>query len=258
MGFGFQFTLLAVAKIAGHKASGFVQTVEFDIQSPVFLALECADLIFTIHHQTGSNTLDTAGRQTAAHLLPQQGRKLIANDTVQNSSGLLGIHQIIVDLTGLTDGLGDRFLGDGIEGDPVGLFLGQLQKLGQMPCDGLALTVRVRCQIYRFGRTGSSTQFIDQFFFSGYGNIFRRKIMLQIHTHGAFGQVTQMTHTGLDHIVIAQVFSNGFCLGGGFYNHKIGFFCHGSTPFLGSNSFFQRYTLAGKPGHNTLDLQHGQ
>jgi hypothetical protein len=70
--FIFQFPLLILAVIVGHKGAGLPDPIQRHIQRPVLLGNEGADLIFPVHHQTGGNTLDTAGGKTAADFLPQQ------------------------------------------------------------------------------------------------------------------------------------------------------------------------------------------
>ena len=112
----------------GHKGTGLAQTGKFHIQRPVFPGLECPDFILPIHHHAGGNGLDTACRQAPAHLLPQQRRKLVAHDPVQNPAGLLGIHQIIVNIPGMGNGLLDHLLGDLVESDTLSLFIGQAQQ----------------------------------------------------------------------------------------------------------------------------------
>ena len=106
-----------------------MQPVQRHIKAPVFLWLEGPDLLLPVHHHPGGNALDTPGGKPSANLFPQQGRELIAHDPVQNPAGLLGIHQVIVDIPGMLDGVLDHLLGDLVEGDPVGLLLRELQEL---------------------------------------------------------------------------------------------------------------------------------
>ena len=111
------------------------------------------------------------------------------------------------------NGLRDHLLGDLIEGHTVRLGITQTQKFLQVPGNRLALPVRVRCQIHGFGLIRSLFQFLDQILFSLHRDIVRIKTV-QIHTHRALWQITQVTHAGLDHIVRTQIFSNSLCLGG--------------------------------------------
>ena len=102
----------------------------------------------------------------------------------------------------------------------MGLGIAEPQQLLQMPGNGLALPVRVRCQIHGFCLSRCILQLFDQILFALNGDIVGIEIF-QIHTHGTLGQIPQVTHAGLDHIIRAQIFSNGLCLGGGLHNDQI-------------------------------------
>ena len=226
LSFTFQFPLLVLAPVTGNKGTGLFQQIQLYIQRPVFLRLESADLIFPIHHQSGSDGLHAACGQTAADFLPQQRGQLIAHDAVEDASCLLGIHQIIIDLTGMRDGFFDYLLGDLVKCHTPGFGIRQIQQFFQMPGNGLTLTVRVGCEIDGLRGSRSCLQFLDQVFLSLDRDIAGRKISLQIHTHGGFRQIPQMSHTCLDGIIGTQIFSNGLRLGGRLHNYKIGRFAH--------------------------------
>ena len=226
LGFVFQLPLLLLPPVVGDKAAGLPHAVQRHIQRPVFLGLEGTDFIFSVHHHPGGNRLHTTGGQATAHLLPQQRRKLIAHDTVENPAGLLGIHQIIVNVPGVLNGLPHHPLGNLVEGDPMSLFVGQVQQLLQMPGDGFALAVRVRCQIDGLHLIGGGTQLLNQLFLAPHGDIVRLKIMLQINAHFTLGQIPQVTHAGFYQVIRAKIFSDCLRLGGRLHNHKIGRLCH--------------------------------
>ena len=218
LGFVFQLPLFLLAVIVGHKAAGLSLAVQGHVQGPILPGLECTDFIFPVHHHPGGHGLDTSGGKAPAHLLPKQRGELVADNPVQNPPGLLGIHQVIVDIPGVLDGLPHHPLGNFIKGDPVGLLVREIQQLLQMPGDGLPLPVRVRCQIDGLHPCGILLQFLDQLFLAPDRDVVRLKVMLQIHAHFALGQVPQMAHAGLYQIVRAQVFSNGLRLGGRLHN----------------------------------------
>ena len=224
---GLQLRLLAAfAVIMGGKGDLLhVIAQEISVQRPVFLGLELLDLTVAVIHHAGGDRLDTAGGKTAAHLLPQQRAELIAHQTVQNAAGLLGIHQILVDLTGLADALLHHLLGDLVEGHALCLFLAQLQQVFQMPGNGFTLAVRVRCEIDDLRLVRRAAQIPDDLFLSLDGAVFRLKVVRDVHAKGAFGQVPQMTHAGLHRKALAQIFSDGFGLRGGLHDDQI-FICH--------------------------------
>ena len=78
----------------------------------VILTAEVLNLTLTLHYQTDSHTLHTTGTQSGLNLTPQHGAELKAYDTVQYTTGLLGINQIQIYLTGIFYSLQDGRLGN--------------------------------------------------------------------------------------------------------------------------------------------------
>ena len=123
-----QLRLFPLAVIVGLEAAqirGDPRQVGGD--GPVLLGLEGADLLLPLHHQPGGHRLDPSGGQAPADLLPQQRGELVAHDAVQYPPSLLGIHQVLVDLPGVGDGISHHLAGDLIEGDSAGLILRHVQ-----------------------------------------------------------------------------------------------------------------------------------
>ena len=101
-----------------------------------------------------------------------------------------------------------------IEGHPLGFAVGQAQKLLQVPGNGLALPVRVGCEIDGVRLGGFRLQLLDESLLAPHRNILGGKIMLDIHAHFALGQVPQVAHAGLDGVAGAKILPDGFCFGG--------------------------------------------
>ena len=138
---------------------------------------------------------------------------MIAHDAVQHPPGLLGVDQVHVDGAGMGDGFPHHLFGNLVEGDPVGLVVGYVQKLLQVPGDGLPLPVRVGGQKDAFTLFRGLFQLVDDLFLALDGLIVRLKIACHVHAQLALGQVPHMAHGGLYLIARAQIFSDGFCLG---------------------------------------------
>ena len=66
-----------------------------------------------------------------------------AVEPVENPAGLLRAAQLLVDFTGLGQGLANRLLGDFVKNQTVDRHLG-LEQLNQMPADALSFAVFVR------------------------------------------------------------------------------------------------------------------
>ena len=167
-----------------------------------------------------------AGGETPPDLFPQQRGELVAHDPVQDPSGLLGVHQVLVNVPVGGDGLIDHPLGNLVEGHPPGLVAGEAQQLPQVPADGLPLTVRVGGQIHIFTALGRFLQVVDDVFFALDGAVVGFKVVLEVHAESTLGQVPQVTHAGLHLVIRPQVLANGFGLGRGLHDHEI-CFCHG-------------------------------
>ena len=124
-----QFTLFSVfAVVTCSKRSVLVTTVQNSIQKPVFLCNKCINFFFAVSYHSGCNGLNTACRQTTLNLLPQQRRKLIANNSVQNASSLLGIYQVLIDFTGIGNAFRNNAFGNFIKCNALCFFIRQIQQ----------------------------------------------------------------------------------------------------------------------------------
>ena len=202
----------ALAVVVGHKgAHPGVYAVQLDVQRPVLLGDEGPDLPLPLHHQAGGHRLHAACGQAPANFFPQQGGELVAHNAVQNPPGLLGVHQVLVDAPGRSDGLLHHRLGDLVEGHPVGALLRQRQQLLQVPGNGLALPVRVGGQVHMVAALDSPLQLLNDVFFALDGLVAWFKIVFQIYAQLAFGQIPDVAH-GCDHGVIgAKITADRFC-----------------------------------------------
>src|ERR1022692_5199653 len=97
--------------------SRWLRSDKIGVDSPVFFFLERLDLAFPFDDQAQCNCLHAAGGQTTPNLVPEQGRNLIAHQAVENASGLLRIHQILVDVTRMLERLTNGALRDLVESD---------------------------------------------------------------------------------------------------------------------------------------------
>ena len=193
--------------------------LQVSLNGPVLLGLEGANLHLPLHHQPGGYRLHPSGGQAPADLLPQQRGELVAHDAVQNAPGLLGVHQVLVDGTGGGDGPLHHILGDLVKGHPVGLVVGDIEQLLQVPGDGFSLPVRVGGQIDLARALGRLLQVADYVLLALDGLVVGDKAALDIHAQLALGQVPDMAHRRLYLIPRAKVFADGLCLGRGLYDH---------------------------------------
>ena len=217
----FQLPLFGTAVVVSHKGAGLAHPVEGYVQGPVLFRLEGPDLVLPVHNQSGGHGLNTARGQTPPHLLPQQRGQFVANDSVQNPACLLGIHQTIVNISGMLDRILHYLFRNFIKGHPLGLVVGQIQKLLQVPGNGFALPVRVGCEVDGVSLGGIGLEFFNERLLAPDGDILGSEIMLDVHAHFALGQVPQVAHAGLDGVAGAKILPDGLCLGGRLHDHKI-------------------------------------
>ena len=199
-GFSVRSDLSVIACLQGLFAAG---SRKGGLQGPVFLGNEGIDFILAVPDHAQGDGLDTAGGQAPLDLGPQKGRNLIAHHAVQDAAGLLGIHQVHIELPGVFQRLGDGFFGDLVEGDPGDLLVLRLVELEgglQVPGDRLSLAVRVRCQIDPVRLFDKLAQSRQELALAADGDVLGLVIVLDVDPHLALGQVADVS-VGRGHLV---------------------------------------------------------
>ena len=144
---------------------------------------ERLNLPLFLYDQTNRYGLYATGRKTGSYFLPKDGRQLKSYDTIEHTARLLGVHQIIVDIARMEDGLLNSRFGDLMKNDTSGVFLVQLQHLFQMPCDCFSLAVLIGSQPYRVRFLGFTAQLIDELGLMRVDDIIRLVSVFKINTH---------------------------------------------------------------------------
>ena len=150
--------------------------------------------------------------QAAADLLPEQRRELIADEAVKQSARLLRIDKIIIDITWLTDALGNYFLSYFVEGNASCSFIGKRKQLLEMPGYRFSLTVRVGSEIYGFCVFAELFELVYYILVILHRNILRLKIVFYVNSKGALRQIAQVSHGGNDLIIAAEILLDRFGL----------------------------------------------
>ena len=138
------------------------------------------------------NGLHTPGAGTRLHTSPEQGADFIANETIQYATGLLSVEEVFVDVTRSFDGFLYGPFGDFVEHGAAWIL--QSQCIFQGPCNKLAFTVRVWCQVHFISAPGGGFQFVYQFIFLFDDFILWGKALARIDAQALFGQVNNVSH----------------------------------------------------------------
>ena len=105
------------------------------------------DLCLAVCNDPKRHGLYTPCAQSSLDLLPQKGADPVSHHTVQDTSRLLRVDHIHVDLPGMLQSFFHRRLRNLVKGNPERLLRIQIQCRDKMPADRFSLAVRVRCQI---------------------------------------------------------------------------------------------------------------
>ena len=205
------------------KCGGF-GGVETGIEGPVFLLLELLDLALALDDEAEGDGLDASGGESAADLVPQQGRDLEADQAVEDAAGLLGIDQVPVDLAGMGEGLLHGLLGDFVEGDAMdrlGFFFAAAatvgvaaELFGEMGGDGFAFAVRIGRKVDGIGGAGQLFEMGDHLLFAGDDLVLGGEIVVDIDAEALLGQILNMTEGGFHVVTGAEILLNRLGLGG--------------------------------------------
>ena len=82
--------------------------------------------------------------------------------------------------------------------------------------NGFAFAVRVRGEIDGVHAKRQFLQLGNNLLFAGDNDVFGFEVVIDVHTEGALGQIFDVPERGLDGVAFAQIFLNGFRLGGRF------------------------------------------
>ena len=195
--------------------------VEFGEHVPVGGAAEGHPLPLALHDDPGGHRLHPAGRELGADLLPQHRADLVAVEPVEDAAGLLGVNQVGVQVTRVLCGLPDGRFGDLVEHHPADRDA-RLQRLQQVPGDGLALAVTVGGEIELVDVLEQALEFGDDGLLVGADHIERFEVVVDVDTGAgpllrlvlgrdvgsALGQVADVPPGGLDNVVRAQITGN--------------------------------------------------
>ena len=173
-----------------HKERCLFVFAQLGRHRPELLRHKVGNFLFAVRNNLDRHGLHAAGTQPLPDLAPQQRTQLVTHNTVNNAACLLRVHHVHVDFARFAERrlhcVGRNF----VELNAAGVARRQPQQVRQMPANRLALAIRVGCQIHFRGILRQLFQRIDQLALAANVNIFRFKVVFQIHPKGAARQVS--------------------------------------------------------------------
>ncbi len=165
----------------------------------------------TLHDKAYGHRLYTAGGKGGLYLSPQYGREFKPYNTVEHSSCLLSVYQILVDAAGGFDGLLNGVFGDFVEHNAFGLLFFEVQRIKQMPGNGLSLAVLIGSKPYSFCFFGRGLEFGDDFLLIGRDLVDGCETILYIYAEIFFLEIANMPIAGHDVKVFSEKLLYGLC-----------------------------------------------
>ena len=200
-------------------------------------------LALALHDQTRGDGLHTARGKTRPNLAPQHRRKLIAVQAVQNTAGFLGVDHVVVNVASIVKRRFDGFLRDFVEHHALNRHF-RLERLYQMPGDGLSLAILIGCEVQGVGFFQRAFQLGHGFLLVAVDDVVRLESVFHVNAELAeFGfvggrhlarlrKISNMADRGHHRIFGAQIPTDFLGLGGRLHNHELAAGSHSHSLLL--------------------------
>ena len=200
---------------------------------PVLGGAELDPLALALDHETRRDRLDAARGEALHHLPPEDRRDLVPVEAVEDPSGLLRVHEPVVDLASLAERALDRRLRDLVEHHPPDRHL-RLEDLDEMPGDRLPFAVFVCREQELVGVLELRLQVADDRFLLRVDDVERLELVVDVHAEarprllllvcgnlgGVVREVADVADRRLDHVVLAEVAGDRLGLRRGLDDHQ--------------------------------------
>ena len=191
---------------------------------PVFIGTEALDLDLAVDDQPQGDRLHASRALRTGKPPPQHRRKREAIEIVERAAREIGIDQRLVELARGLHRLGHRLLGDRVERhavDAVGQRLALLQQFEHVPRNRLALAVGVGREDQPVGALGRVADFLEALLLVAIEFPVHREALVRADAAILGRQVADVTVAGENLEVLAEVFLDGFRLGGRFDDDQL-------------------------------------
>src|SRR5213592_2943478 len=172
------------------------------LDSPVLLGREGADLALPLADDADRDRLHAPRREPAAHLVPEEGRELVADQAVEDAARLLRVEAVLVELAGVPERLEDRLLRDLVEEHAVDVPPAPAELLHDVPGDGLTLAVGVGGEVDVLLVLGGLLDLLEHLRLALDDVVLGREVALDVVPELRLGQVHHVADGRL-HLVVA-------------------------------------------------------
>ena len=191
------------------------------LEPPVFFGFKLPDFALAVHDDAHGNTLHTPGGEPGLHLAPEQGREFVANGAVKDAPGLLRVHELLVQLAGIPEGVEDRRFCDLVKNDTLHRTVIQPQRCDQVPGDGFPFAVFVGCKEDGGVRADGLAERLDDLLLVLRDLVLWFEVFCRVKAKVAFWQVTNMSHRGGDGVIRPKELPDGPGLGRRFDDDQV-------------------------------------
>ena len=167
LGLGHRLEVGPVAADHLHPQIGVITGQQVSIEIPELHRHERLDFTLFVDDEAHRDRLYPAGGEAAGQLLPEQRGDHVTHHPVEETTGLLGIDAVNVQLGRLGERLLDGGLGDLVEHHALVAAVVAADDLAQVPGDRFPLSIQVGCEIDGVGLLGQTLQLADHFFLAG-------------------------------------------------------------------------------------------
>ena len=168
------------------------------VEIPVAGRDEGHPLTLALDDQPGGDALDPAHRGALPDLLAGgTGQRAVTIDAVEQTASLLRVDQPTIDVARVGHGLGDRLRGDLVEDHALDRHrVGRVEHLEQVPRDGLAFAILIRCEIELRGALHQLLQVADAIALVGADDVERLEVVVDLDAEDLPGLLVGLGHVG--------------------------------------------------------------
>ena len=167
LGLGHRLEVGTIAADHLHAQLTLLGGEQVGVEIPELHRHERLDLALLIDDEAHRDGLHPTGGEAAGQLLPQERGDHVTHHPVEETTGLLGVDAMNVQLGRLGERLLDGALGDLVEHHALVAAVVATDDLAQVPGDRFPLSIQVGCEIDGVGLGGQTLQLADHFFLAG-------------------------------------------------------------------------------------------